>query len=122
MTANLLANGSDIELNWTAQDDPNGIGVKDYIILVSTNNGPFETILSEFEGTSFVYMNGLPGNTYGFISLGRDSVDNIELEKQIADAEITIEDCQIGQACDDGNACTTGETFDEMCNLSLIHI
>ncbi|MBL0007833.1 MAG: hypothetical protein IPP25_11900 [Saprospiraceae bacterium] len=78
-----------ILLHWSASDDPGGVGVRDYELFVSVDNGPFELADNEIEDTSYTYV-AIPGFNYSFIVLATDRVGNRETMKSAAEGEIYI--------------------------------
>lgn len=78
-----------ILLSWSAADDPGGVGVRDYEILVSIANGPFVLAANEIEDTTYTYV-AIPGAHYGFIVLATDRVGNREAMKTLAEDEIYV--------------------------------
>jgi hypothetical protein len=68
--------GNNITLHWNGFDDTKGSGIRDYSIYVSENGGPY-TFLRQVAGLTTEFT-GIPGNTYCFFSIARDSVDNHE--------------------------------------------
>ena len=81
--------GHSFWVQWGGWDDPNGSGVDNYDIYVSTNGGPFGIWLNEFTGSSNLFTGEL-GNSYAFYSQARDMVGNLEATPATAQAETTI--------------------------------
>lgn len=78
-----------IVLHWSASDDPGGVGIRDFALLVSTDEGPFSLLAQEIEDTSFTYI-AEPGKTFGFMVLATDRVGNKENMKVAAEEAIYI--------------------------------
>jgi hypothetical protein len=74
-------------LSWSGTDV--GAGVQDYTIYVSDNGGPFAPFLTNTTGTSATFT-GQPGHTYGFYSIARDLVGNLEPSKTSTEATTTV--------------------------------
>jgi hypothetical protein len=82
-----ILDSTNIHLSWTAQDDPGGCGVRDYILFVANNGGPFLVHQSNILDTFFVFR-GTEGATYSFFTSAVDHVGNIEPYK--AKGELTV--------------------------------
>jgi hypothetical protein len=68
--------GNKVDLHLTGADDTGGSGLRDFTIYVSENGGPYTFLKTTAQrNTEF---EGIPGNTYCFFSIARDSVDNHE--------------------------------------------
>jgi hypothetical protein len=74
-------------VQWSATDV--GAGVQDFTIYVSDNGGPFTAWLTNTTGTSATYS-GVAGHAYGFYSIARDLVDNVEPSKSSAEATTRV--------------------------------
>lgn len=68
-----------IEVTWNGNDDPNGSGVANYQLLVSSNNDPYFPY-SEVTDTSFI-VNLTGGNEYKIQTIAKDHVNNTEQPK-----------------------------------------
>ncbi|MGH7595927.1 MAG: DUF7619 domain-containing protein [bacterium] len=80
-------NSAEFLVHWSGSD--NGSGVRDYSVYVSEDDGEFAPWLSSTNDTAATY-NGIIGKKYGFYSIARDSVGNLEAPKDTADAVVTI--------------------------------
>jgi hypothetical protein len=74
-------------VQWAGTDV--GSGIQDFTIYVSDNGGPFTPFQTNTTATSAQFM-GQTGHTYGFYSIARDLVGNIEVPKTAADATTTV--------------------------------
>jgi hypothetical protein len=74
-------------VNWSGTDI--GAGVQDYTIYVSDNGGSFTAWQQNTTATSATYT-GQPGHTYGFYSIARDLVANVEAAKTNAEATTMV--------------------------------
>ena len=74
-------------VNWTGADV--GAGVQDFTIYVSDNGSPFSPFQTNTAATSATFT-GQDGHTYGFYSLARDLVDNVEAAKTTAEATTVV--------------------------------
>jgi hypothetical protein len=74
-------------VQWAGTDF--GAGVQDFTIYVSDNGGPFAVWQQNTTATSATFV-GQVGHTYGFYSIARDLVDNIEAAKTVADATTQV--------------------------------
>ena len=79
--------GPSFSVCWSGTDV--GPGIVGYDIYISTNKGPWTAWLLGTTNTCATFT-GQTGNTYGFFSLGRDAVGNIEPLKTAADATTTV--------------------------------
>lgn len=80
----------DIPLQWTAQDDIGGSGVRDYFVYVSEDGSPLERAMGPITGTSTVFA-GIPGINYGFAVRARDNVMNLEPYKASSESFTIID-------------------------------
>jgi hypothetical protein len=80
-------NSTSFSLQWSGTDL--GVGIQDFSIFVSDNGGPFTPFQTNTTATSATFT-GVLGHTYGFYSIARDLVGNVETPKAIADATTTI--------------------------------
>jgi uncharacterized repeat protein (TIGR01451 family) len=76
-------------LSWSGQDAPNGSGLRNYDILVSANNGPYQPVLSSTTATATQFT-GEPNTTYRFYSVARDNSGNLEAAPESPDAVTTV--------------------------------
>jgi hypothetical protein len=74
-------------VQWVGADT--GAGLQDFTLYVSDNGGPFSAYLMNTTSTSASFT-GQPAHSYGFYSIARDLVGNIETGKATADATTTI--------------------------------
>ena len=70
-------------VSWTGTDV--GAGVQDFVVYVSDNGGVFAPWKTQTNTTQALFT-GVAGHTYGFYSLARDQVGNVEAPKTIAEA------------------------------------
>jgi hypothetical protein len=82
------ADTTSIPLVFGGQDDPGGTGIKSFHLYVSKNNGPFELHM-EYSADTLASFTATSGN-YRFYSIAEDFVGNMEAQKTVPDAEITI--------------------------------
>jgi hypothetical protein len=76
-------------VQWTGQDDTNGSGVQSYDLYVSDNSGARTQWLTRSTNASAVFT-GQPCHTYGFYSVARDNVGNLEPAYSVADAVVSV--------------------------------
>ncbi len=83
--------GTQLCPNFTVQWSGNdiGSGIQDYTIYVSDNGGAFAPWLTNTSSTSGVFT-GEVGHSYGFYSIARDLVGNIEPGKNAAEASTKV--------------------------------
>ncbi|HYW47675.1 MAG TPA: M12 family metallopeptidase [Bryobacteraceae bacterium] len=74
-------------VSWAGSDV--GAGVQDYTIYSSVNGGTFTPWQTNTTATSGTFA-GAVGQTYGFYSIARDLVGNVETSKATAEATTTI--------------------------------
>jgi len=74
-------------VSWSGTDV--GSGIRDFTIYVSDNGGPFTGWLQNTTSTSATFT-GQVGHSYGFYSIARDLVDNIEVSKSAAEATTQV--------------------------------
>jgi hypothetical protein len=74
-------------VQWSGTDV--GAGVQDYTIYVSDNAGSFTAWLTNTTATQGNYI-GSAGHSYGFYSIARDLVGNIETSKTMAEATTNV--------------------------------
>jgi hypothetical protein len=84
-----LANQSSATFNvqWSGTDE--GSGVRDFTIYVSDNGGPYVPWLNQTASTQAVFT-GMPNHAYFFFSLARDFANNIERDKNQAEASTAV--------------------------------
>jgi hypothetical protein len=74
-------------VSWSGSDV--GSGVKEFTVFVSDNGGPFTAWQSSTAATSATFT-GEFGHTYGFFSIARDLVGNVEAPKVAAEATTRV--------------------------------
>jgi hypothetical protein len=74
-------------VQWSGTDV--GSGIRDYTIFVSDNGGAFTPFLSNTPATSATFS-GQRGHSYGFYSIARDLVGNLENPKNAAEATTEV--------------------------------
>jgi len=74
-------------VNWSGTDI--GSGIQDFTIYASDNGGPFTVWQQNTTSTSATFT-GQVGHTYGFYSLARDLVGNVEALKTAAEATTQV--------------------------------
>ena len=77
----------DFNVNWSGNDV--GSGIQDFTIYASDNGGPFVAWLTNYPAPSGTYQ-GQDGHSYGFYSIARDRVGNLEGDKTKAEASTTV--------------------------------
>jgi len=80
----------DFPVQWHGIDDAAGAGLKHYDIYVSKDNGPFQLLLGQTNGTGLQFSGGATGSTYSFYSLATDSTGNKEQLKTTGDHLTTV--------------------------------
>lgn len=75
-------NSVNFTVQWAGADV--GSGIQDFTIYVSDNGGPFTPFQTNSTATSAQFM-GQTGHTYGFYSIARDLVGNVESPKTVAE-------------------------------------
>lgn len=78
---------SGFNLAWSGTDS--GSGIQDFTIFVSDNGGPFTPFQTNTTATSATFT-GQVGHTYGFYSIARDFVGNVEAAKSAAEATTQV--------------------------------
>lgn len=78
---------SDFNVMWSGKDL--GTGVKDYDLLVSEDEGPFEPWLSGYAGNEAMF-HGTSGRSYSFYCIARDWTDNVEDAPTVPDARTIV--------------------------------
>lgn len=83
--------GTELCVNFNVQWSGNdiGAGIQDYTIYASDNGGAFTAWQTNTTSTSAVF-NGQVGHTYGFYSIARDLVGNVEPGKTSAEATTRV--------------------------------
>lgn len=76
-------------VSWVGQDDTNGSGLKDYVLYVSKNNGPF-TIYKDKLTTTTEQLTGEAGATLSFYTRAADNAGNVETNKIVGDQIVTV--------------------------------
>jgi len=82
-------NDPTFQVSWSGQDDPNGSGIADYTIYVSTDGGTAVPWLTDTALTNALFT-GVAGNTYAFSSTATDNAGNTEAEHATADTAIQV--------------------------------
>jgi hypothetical protein len=77
----------DFKVRWSGSDV--GSGVQDYTIYVSDSGGPFTAWQTNGPATSATYQ-GQDGHSYGFYSIARDRVGNLEAAKSAAESTTSV--------------------------------
>lgn len=78
---------TDFNMQWSGNDI--GAGIQDFTIYVSDNGGAFTAWQTNTTSTSAVF-NGQVGHSYGFYSIARDLVGNVEPGKTSAEATTQV--------------------------------
>ena len=76
-------------IEWSGQDDENGSGIDSYDLFVSRDKAPFEILATQLNETSYEFT-GESGVTYGFASVARDNVGNLETMPTVSDTETLV--------------------------------
>jgi len=74
-------------VQWSGTDV--GSGISDYTVYVSDNGAPFSVFQNAIVATSASFI-GQPGHSYGFYSIARDLVGNVEGAKSAAEATTQV--------------------------------
>jgi hypothetical protein len=82
-----LEPASGFTLVWSGTDI--GSGIQDFTVFVSDNGGPFAPFQTNTTATSAIFA-GQVGHTYGFYSIARDLVGNVEAAKSAADTTTQV--------------------------------
>lgn len=85
VTALPAESGRAFEVQWSGADDALGSGLVSYDVFVSTNGALFVPWFSNITATSSLFIGEL-GKTYGFYTIARDNVGNVELPPLMPDA------------------------------------
>jgi hypothetical protein len=78
---------SGFTVNWSGTDI--GSGIQDFTIYASDNGGPFMAWQQNTTSTSATFTGQL-GHTYGFYSIARDLVGNVEVKSSVAEATTSV--------------------------------
>jgi hypothetical protein len=82
-------NQSELQVDWTGQDDPLGSGIATYDIYFSEDGGPWRAWMEQTaDATAKLAVEN--GHTYAFFSVARDYVGNVEPGKVEAEAQTTV--------------------------------
>jgi len=73
-------------VRWSGDDI--GSGIQDFTVFVSQNGGPFEPFVTNTAATSATFT-GERGKAYGFFSVARDLVGNVE--SKLSSAEVSTQ-------------------------------
>jgi len=76
-------------VDWSGQDNAGGSGIASYDVFVSVNDGAFESLLTDTTETSLVFT-GESGSTYGFATVARDTLGNLETPPTVPDTETLV--------------------------------
>ena len=82
-----VQNTKDVPVSWSGTDG--GAGVQDYTVYVSDNGGPFTAWLTDTAATTDTFA-ATAGHAYGFYTIARDLVGNVENPKSAAETTTTI--------------------------------
>jgi hypothetical protein len=82
-----IENSFNFPVQWTGTDV--GAGIQDFTVNVSDNGGPFTAFQVNTTATSATFS-GQDGHTYGFYSIARDLVGNVESGKTSAEATTRV--------------------------------
>ena len=74
----LVVDSSDLLVNWQANDDTGGAGIKHVTVYVSVDGGDFSIWQRQTTESSAVF-NGEPGRSYEFLTLATDNAGNREV-------------------------------------------
>ncbi len=77
-------------VDWSGEDDGGGSGINSYDLYVSRDDGPFQRVVTNTAETGFELTDGVSGSTYGFVTLARDNVGNVEPMPAVADTETFV--------------------------------
>lgn len=78
-----------LKLEWDADDDPGGAGVRDFDLYVSKNNSPFYLHQADID-TNYYFFQGEPGVKYDFYTRAIDHVGNEEPPKDKGESSVTL--------------------------------
>lgn len=77
------------EVSWSAQDDPDASGLRNYTLYVSRDEGPFEVYQKDIQGNQVIF-NATQNHRYQFFTIASDQAGNIEPLKTEADAVVQV--------------------------------
>jgi len=81
---------STLNITWTGQDDPGGVGVRHYDLYASRDGGPFLIVAEKVDTTAYQFT-GSPGATYAFYTRATDHVGNVEEPKFAGEQTVFFE-------------------------------
>lgn len=84
-----FAPGNQVQLSWTAQDDPGGSGVAKYAVYVSKDGLPFYLHQPDIDTAAYLFT-GEEGSAYSFYVLATDHVGNEEPPKESGETGIFL--------------------------------
>ena len=87
LTADPIVNNNSVTIHFSAQDDNNGCGVKNYDLYVAQDSANYNTYLTNVTDT-VIHFTGVEGSVYHFFSLASDNVGNREAMKGIPDISV----------------------------------
>jgi RHS repeat-associated protein len=76
-------------ISWTGQDDPQGVGIKNYDLYMSQNSGPYALFQKDIDSTHVSFI-GQPGTTYSFYTRAIDNTGNREPAKTTPGLTVTV--------------------------------
>jgi hypothetical protein len=76
-------------VSWSGTDAPGGSGIASYNVYVSDNGGAFTPFVTSTTATSASFT-GQVGHTYGFYSVAKDHVGNVQPTPTAAQATTTV--------------------------------
>ena len=79
---------SSFPVAWTGSDEPGGSGIRDIVLMVSKDGGPFQ-VLSDASAQPLMFQ-GEPGSTYGFATASIDRVGHSEAVPNQPDVLVTV--------------------------------
>ena len=80
---------TEVTLNWSGEDDTQGVGLESYALYVSEGEEPYQLLAEDLDTTAYLFQ-GEAGVTYSFFSRATDFVGNQEAFKDVAEASITL--------------------------------
>jgi hypothetical protein len=81
--------GNTARINWTGQDNTNGVGIDYYDLYVSKDNGAFQLYQSRINALTYDFK-GSSGSNYNFFTLATDLVGNKEALKTSSNKSIFL--------------------------------
>lgn len=81
--------GNTARVNWTSQDDANGVGIDFYDLYVSQDNGAFQLYETRISALTYDFK-GSSGSSYKFFTLATDLVGNKEALKSAGSNNIFL--------------------------------